>query len=200
MHYLTRYGYFTLIILLFFLSCGSEQKMTAATPEEPFRGESVSEEITVKGYTLKYKRPKDFVLKVTTDLRREYEFDGCEFVVMLILYEKSIPRWAYYQERIDYQNQRVKKKISETLSGNSTLGGLQFTYYFLKEIRIEKNTGEKKYLMFFERYNDMIQGPNNPLIKMVLRTSTPELLNKHINTAAFIFRTYEESYTQPTAE
>jgi hypothetical protein len=79
--------------------------------------------ITKKGYTLSFVKPEGFAASSCEDGRIEYKVSGCTFISMLILYKKNIPRWAYYKERLDYQDFRVRKGISKILAGNSTLGG-----------------------------------------------------------------------------
>jgi hypothetical protein len=185
-------------LILFLVSCSGKE--LAATPKKPFKGYSNKEKIVNKGYTLFYRVPKDFKPGEKSETKKNYEYDDCEFVIMLIPYAKNIPRWAYYNDRKNYQKYRMRKGISKTFSGNRTLGGLKNTYYYLVEVRINKKDNKKLYLTFFERYIDNIGGSKNVLVKVVLRSENKEKMHENLNRAAFIFRTFNVKFLSEAAE
>ncbi len=186
------------ILIILFVSCSRET--ITATPEKPFKGKSNFEVFENKGYVLSFRIPKELKKDKEYKSRIIYKIRGVEFVIMLILYDKNIPRWAYYTQRRTYQNYREKKRISFTYSGNRTLGGMKNTFYYLKEKRVNPKNSKSLYLTFFERYVDNIAGSNNALIKIVLRSEKKEQMDAFLNSAAFIFRTFKIRFIHKSVE
>ncbi len=185
-------------MIITLVACAKET--VNATTEKPFKGNSVKESIQNKNYTLNYTLPKDLKKTEEAEIKKIYFYKNLEIIVMLILNNKTVPRWAYYKERKSYQNRRVRNGISINYSGNITLGGFKNTYYYLKEKRIDRRKKQVHYLVFFERYYDNLPGPNNVLVKAVLRSKTKQEMEENLNIVAFIFRTFKMNFTNYSAE
>lgn len=197
-HRLNSNNFFLILLGIFFIISCSQTVRLEGSQETKFNDRSIEGKISHSNYDLNFKYPEKFTDKNQTEFRITFTFDECEFIVMIIPYGKDIPRWAYYNERITYQNLRVSQKSSNIFSGNSILGGTgKQAYYYLSEERIKDENETNIFLVFFERFIDEIQGNKNILVKSVLRTKNREKISKYLNTTAFIFNSFNVVYNIP---